>query len=268
MPNVSKTIPKPNAHSNKYTRGHLAVLGGPLTSTGAARLAAMAGLRTGAGLVTILCDKKSLTVYARFLLSVMTHVIRSNENISKLISQRKVSALVLGPGAGITAHTRRMVLAALKSNLPVVLDADALSVFKPDPQKLFQAIKAECILTPHDGEFARLFPDISLSNRKKAALKSAQRSHSVVILKGSSSIVAAPDGRIKIMPKASAYLSTAGSGDVLAGICGGLLAQGMDAYAAAIMAVTIHSYCGKILGAGLIAEDLAQNIPRALRKIS
>ncbi len=265
---MSKTIPKPNAHSNKYTRGHLAILGGPLTSTGAARLAAMAGLRTGAGLVTILCDKKSLPVYARFLLSVMTHVISGNKTISKFISERKVSAFVLGPGAGITAQTRRMVLAALKSDLPVVLDADALSVFKTNPQKLFQAIKSECILTPHDGEFARLFPDISLSNRKNAALKAARRSNGVIILKGSRSIVAAPDGRVKTMPIASAYLATAGSGDVLAGICGGLLAQGMDAYAAAIMAVRIHSYCGKILGAGLIAEDLAQAIPKTLKKIS
>ena len=258
-------FPKLNVGDNKYVRGHAMIFGGyPLT--GAARLAARAAARIGAGLVTVAVPAKAFTICAQSLLSIMVKSINSSKEFTQLLQDPRITAYLIGPGAGIKNSLRTRIIMLLKTGKPVVLDADALSVFATHPDKLFENIKGPCVLTPHEGEFSRLF-DIQ-GDKLQRAQEAAKRSHAVVILKGNHTIIAAPDGRAVVNTQAPATLATAGTGDVLSGIVTGLLAQGMEPFAAACAAVWIHAEAANIFGVGLMAEDLPDILPKVLQKLN
>ncbi len=259
-------FPWPRAEGSKYDRGHAVVAGGPVAHTGAARLAARAALRIGAGLVSIACDPASLIVYATALEAVMTKVIRDEAAFSDLIADPRVKGVLIGPAAGVNDRTKTLVLAALKRERPCVLDADALTVFQDNPAELFDAIRSPVLLTPHQGEFARLFGGVE--DRTAGALRAAKTSGAVVLLKGSDTVIAAPDGRLVVNRAAPPWLATAGSGDVLAGIAAGLIAQGMDAFGAACAAAWLHAEAARRFGPGLIAEDIEKELPAVLSRLS
>jgi hydroxyethylthiazole kinase-like uncharacterized protein yjeF len=258
-------LPSPRSDGSKYDRGHAIVVGGPVTQTGAARLAARAALRIGAGLVSVACDPGSLIVYATVLEAVMTRVVKDEAAFAVLINDPRVTAVLIGPGAGVTERTKAFVLATLRAGKPCVLDADALTVFKERPDELFGEIKAPTLLTPHAGEFARLFEEIE--DREPATFRAAKISGAVVLLKGADTVIAAPDGRVVINRSAPPTLATAGSGDVLAGFATGLMAQGMDVFHAACAAAWIHADAARRFGPGLIAEDLSEQVPAVLRDL-
>ena len=253
----------PGRTAHKYQRGHALVVSGPMTATGAARLAAGAALRAGAGLVTLGSPPSALAVNAAHLTAVMLRRLDGPEALTEALADRRITAAALGPGLGTDPGARALVAAALAAPTPAVLDADALTVFAPDPDSLFAAIAARAgpvILTPHEGEFARLFPDLppGLAGGRPARVRAAAaRSGAVVVLKGPDTAIAGPEGRLVINANAPAWLATAGSGDVLAGIATGLLAQGVPVAEAAAAAVWLHGAAGTEAGPGLIAEDLA-----------
>jgi hydroxyethylthiazole kinase-like uncharacterized protein yjeF len=267
--NILKKLPKPNAASNKYSRGFVLVAGGGLECTGASRLAAMAALRTGAGIVKIACPPKALVVYARQLLAVMVAPVAKVADFAKLIADKRVGAVLIGPGNGVSKRTHDFALAALAAHKNVVLDADAITVFKGKTAALFAAIKkckGQVVLTPHDGEFERLFklgPD-----RQKSVLAAAKQSGAVVLLKGNNTIIASPSGKLAVNKNAPATLATAGSGDVLAGIITSLMAQKMSAFDAAVLGAYIHAEAAKLFGSGLISEDLPDLIADVLKQKS
>ena len=255
--------PAPAAH--KYARGHAVVLSGPKYKTGAARLAARAALRCGAGLVTVSSPQSAAAENAAQLTSVMLDVWGGKTDFAQTIKDPRRNAVLLGPGAGVGAATAKRVLATLKAGKSCVLDADALSSFQRSPARLFKAFAGPSIITPHEGEFARLF---KLEGSKLSrALAAARLCGSVVVLKGPDSVIAAPDGRAAINTNAPPDLATAGSGDVLAGFCLGLLAQGMPAFEAACAAVWLHGAAAGEFGPGLIAEDLCDTLPVVLRNL-
>lgn len=258
----SARLLRPNADMHKYKRGHVLVNGGA-NMTGAARLAALGAARMGAGLVTIATPPQAWAVYAAAMTSVMVEALPGDDLAPALIDKRR-NALVLGPGAGVTEQTKRNVLAAAATGRALVLDADALSVFADQPSTLFSALRGPCVLTPHDGEFARLF---SISGDKLSRARSAaQRSGTVVVLKGADTVVAEPGGRAVLNANAPAWLATGGSGDVLAGMVAGLLAQGVPVFEAACAAVWMHGEAAKLAGPGLISEDLPSLLPQVLRQ--
>jgi len=254
--------PSREAASHKYAHGHALVLGGGMASSGAARLAARAALRTGAGLVTILCPASALPVYAASLTAVMVRPFgRDDEHFrSELVDARR-NAILLGPGAGVGETLCVKVEASLLSGKATVLDADALTSFAQAPERLFNAINknGKVLLTPHEGEFSRLF---SLEGDKLSrAQQAAAMSGASVLLKGADTVVAHPDGRASILTEAPPSLATAGSGDVLAGIALGLITQGMPIFEAASAAAWLHAEAAKTFGPGLIAEDLEAQLP-------
>ena len=195
----------------------------------------------------------------------MVHPVTQAADFDLLLSDRRFSALLIGPGAGLAGETRIRALGMLATGRPVLLDADALTVFSDDPATLFAAIKGPCILTPHDGEFARLFDPAG--NKLVRARAAARRSGAIIVLKGSDTVIAAPDGRATINSNAPPTLATAGSGDVLSGIVLGLLAQGMPPYLAACAAVWMHGAAAAAFGPGLVAEDLPELLPGVLRML-
>ncbi|MEM8571901.1 MAG: NAD(P)H-hydrate dehydratase [Pseudomonadota bacterium] len=263
-------VPVPSRTAHKYTRGHALVVSGTAMRTGAARLAAGAALRAGAGLVTLASPESALAENAAHLTSIMLRQIDKPDELRAYLSDRRFTAGAIGPGLGTSVAEREIVMAALEAPPALVIDADGLTVFAEFPDRLFEAIgsrQAEVILTPHMGEFARLFPDLAQSSGSKPvrALEAARRSGAIVILKGSDTVIAAPDGRLSINANAPPWLATAGSGDVLSGIASGLLAQGMPAFQAACAAVWLHGEAGNIAGIGLIAEDLSPALPNVFR---
>lgn len=259
-------FPWPGEGGHKYSRGHAVVASGGLTTGGAARLSARAALRMGAGLVTVASPPGAVMAHAAQLNAVMLASIADDAAWSALLADGRKNAVLLGPGNGVTGATRGYALAALAAKKTVVLDADALTVFRERPADLFDAIRSPCILTPHDGEFARLFP--TDGDKLARVRRAAELSGAVVLLKGADTAVAAPDGRAAINRSAPPTLATAGSGDVLAGLCTGLLAQGMPAFEAACAAVWLHGAAASAFGPGLIAEDLPDRIPDALRALA
>jgi NAD(P)H-hydrate epimerase len=253
---------RPDTH--KYRRGHVLVLGGAVR-TGAARLSALAAARAGAGLVTVAAPEPVWPVYAASLTSVMVQPVRGPDGFRALLADDRRNVAILGPGAGVSPETRECAAMALGSGRSVVLDADALTVFAGEAEALSRAIGGPCVLTPHEGEFSRLF---SSEGDKLARTRSAARQcGAVVVLKGWDTVVAAPDGRAVINANAPPELATGGSGDVLSGMIGGLLAQGMDPFLAAAAAVWLHGEAANDLGPGLIAEDLPAALPAVLRRL-
>ena len=259
-------VPLPGPLSHKYDRGHLLVAGGGMT--GATRLATRAARRIGAGLVTVVCPPENRLVFAMDApgaIVLAEAACDDDREFGRALADRRRNAVLIGPGHGVGAALCRKVLAVLAAGRACVLDADALTAFAGDPGALFAAIAGPCILTPHAGEFARLFPDLAVLDRLAAARAAAARSHAVVVLKGSDTVIADPSGLAAVNDDAPPWLATGGTGDVLAGLAAGLLAQGMGAFAAAAAAVWIHGRAATLAGPGLIAEDLPEAVPAVLR---
>jgi NAD(P)H-hydrate epimerase len=255
-------LPVVDSSSNKYTRGHALIFGG-YPMTGAARLAARACARMGAGLTTIAVESQALDVYAQQLESIMVRPIANDDDVRMTLSDDRITAVLIGPGIGVGHRTRRLVELVLAAGKPTVLDADALTSFADDPSALFSRLSDRCILTPHEGEFARVFS--SPGSRIDRVSAAARTSGAVVLLKGAETLIAHPNGAVVENPTASPHLATAGSGDVLAGLVVGLLAQGMTPFDAASAGVWVHSEIGTTLGIGLIADDMPECVP-AVRK--
>jgi len=272
----------PGHPRHKYDHGHAHILAGPPGRGGAARLAARGALRIGAGLVTLGCPADALGENAAQLNAVMVRVVDGADGLAGLLGSEKINALCLGPGLGLTDGTRDMVAVALKSGLPCVLDADGLSIFENNEKALFELTHKDVVLTPHAGEFKRLFPDIAKRleetpmsgpafSKVDAAREAAARAGCVVLFKGADTVIAAPDGRCSInsahYERSAPWLATAGSGDVLAGFITGLLARGFSAMTAAETAAWLHVDCALSFGPGLIAEDLPDELPKLFRKL-
>ena len=261
--NHAPDLPAAGAGQHKYLRGHAVVLSGAAHQTGAARLAALAALRVGAGLVTLASPKAALAANAAQLTAVMLAEADDALALARLLSDRRKNAVCLGPAIGIGSATRAKVRAALASGAAVVLDADALTSFAEAPEELFEAIAEfpgrTVVMTPHEGEFTRLFKEMDGSAESKCerAVRAAALSHAVILLKGPDSVAASPDGRAVVNTNAPPSLATAGSGDVLAGLVTGLLAQGLEELDAASAAMWLHGEAARKFGDfGLIAEDL------------
>jgi len=300
--------PKLSRAGHKYSRGHSLVVSGPSHQTGAARLGARAALRVGSGLVTIASPPEALHVNAAHLTSIMLTPCAAPEDLAQILNDKRKNAVLIGPGVGVGAETRQLVqcvlakcqqlvkssglTSLLPDSLHVVLDADALTSFEDCPDDLFSAIKpnagparsesdalpplsipppaytSQVVLTPHDGEFARLFgAECAGKPKLTRAREAAARSGGVIVLKGADTVIAAPDGRAAINENAPPWLATAGSGDVLAGLIAGLLSQKLPTWEAACAAVWLHGECGTRLGRGLIAEDLPEILPGVLQSL-
>ncbi len=263
-------FPRRAPEDHKYAHGHTLVAGGGLACTGATRLAAYGALRMGSGLVTVASPADAFLVYAASLNAVMCRKTGTLDSFSQMLSDARLNALLLGPGMGVGELSRQKVLAALSTRRAVLLDADALTAFADDPETLFTAIAGETVLTPHEGEFARLFPtlDPHIQDKLGRARHAAARSGAVIVLKGADTVVAAPDGRAVISDNAPPWLATAGSGDVLAGFIAGLMAQGMSAFMAACAGVWCHGAAAHHVGRGLIAEDVAPAMPAVFAQLA
>jgi NAD(P)H-hydrate epimerase len=258
-------LPQLTPAGNKYSRGH-ALLHGGYPTTGAARMAARAAARIGAGLTSIAVPEIALPVYAAALTSIMVSPVSRPEDFAALLADKRYSALLIGPGAGVNGSTRERALAMLATGRRVVLDADAISVFAGRIETLRAAIQGPCVMTPHDGEFARLFD--AGGDKLTRARRAASASGAVIVLKGADTVIVAPDGRAIVNSNAPASLATAGSGDVLGGIILGLLAQGMEAWLAAAAGVWLHGAAAAEFGPGLLAEDLPDLLPGVLRRLA
>lgn len=266
-------MPKPEGH--KYGRGHAVVVSGGVSFTGAARLAARGALRAGAGLATLASPREALTVNAAASLAVMVRPIDGADELAVLLADKRHNAVVLGPGGGVGAAMRAQTLATLTNEAAVVLDADAITSFAENPAGLFSAIAKRAgrpvVLTPHEGEFSRLFKiinqNIKVNDKLERARTAACLSGAVILLKGADTVVAAPDGRAAIADNAPPYLATAGAGDVLSGMIAGLLAQQMPAFEAASAAVWLHGEAATAFGPGLISEDLPDALPVVYRRL-
>jgi ADP-dependent NAD(P)H-hydrate dehydratase / NAD(P)H-hydrate epimerase len=297
-------FPWPEEDGHKYRRGHLVVGSGPATRTGAARLAARAGLRVGAGLVTVASPAEALAANAAHLTAIMLRAVEGPAQWRELLADRRFSALVVGPAFGVGEATREVVETILASAgkdaerpLGLVLDADALTSFEGRSDRLAERIgrSGACVvLTPHEGEFTRFFNYVHKNHNAKneigasssgatseicvhpteftskidRARAAARVTGAVVVLKGPDTVVASPDGRAGVTRNAPPTLATAGSGDVLAGLIGGLLAQGMKGFEAAACAVWLHGEAANLFGPGLIAEDLPEILPKALADLA
>ncbi|MCL6607978.1 MAG: NAD(P)H-hydrate dehydratase [Geminicoccaceae bacterium] len=255
-------LPRRDAAAHKYRFGHAVVVGGPPHATGATRLAARAALRVGAGLVSVAATPEALPTYAAALTAVMTKPCADPAALDRLLADPRLNAWLIGPGAGVGEATRAAVERLARSGRPLVLDADALTAFSAERAALLAVLHAGCVLTPHDGEYARIFPH--RGDRLARARAAAAESGAVVLLKGADTVVAAPDGRAAILADAPPALETAGTGDVLAGTILGLLAQGLPAFEAAAAGAWLHARAGALAGPGLIAEDLPDRLPAAL----
>jgi NAD(P)H-hydrate epimerase len=240
------------------------VLGGEEIA-GASRLAALGAMHVGAGLVTLAAPEVVWPIYAASLMGVMVRRFGGLDDFNAMLTDKRKNAIAIGPGAGVGLTTRQYVLAALATKRAVVLDADALTSFADEPELLFRAVSSPCVLTPHEGEFSRLF-DFK-GDKLERARRAAAHSNAVVLLKGADTVVAAPDGRAIINSNAPPQLATGGSGDVLTGLIAGLLAQGLDAFDAAAAAAWLHGEAANEIGLGLVAEKLPGALPEVLQRL-
>jgi len=262
-------LPRFDPTTHKYKRGHCLVVSGPAAATGAARLAARAALRVGAGLVTVAGPRDAMAELGAGLTAIMVREANDGRALSALLQDKRINALVIGPGNGVGTATQEKVAAALASSANVVLDADGLTSFAADPTALFRQLNERAVLTPHEGEFEKLFPGLlaKSTNRIEAARAAAQRARAVVLLKAPDTVIAKPNGDTAVNTNAPSHLATAGAGDVLAGTIAGLQAQGLSAFDATRTATFLHGECGRIAGAGLIAEDLPECLPQAVKSL-
>lgn len=270
-----------SAAAHKYSHGHVLVLGGPPGRGGAARLAARAALRVGAGLVTLACPQAAMAENAAQLTAVMLRALDRPARLAGMLADLRLSALCLGPGLGVSPRTRALTELALGSRRSVVLDADALTAGAQRRERFFEGLHGRAVLTPHEGEFARLFPDLggalahaapgALAPRRAAVREAAARTGAVVLLKGPVTIAADAAGALAEShltgAQAAPWLATAGSGDVLAGLIAGLLARGFSPLQAVETAVALHGAAARAVGPGLIAEDLPEALPAVLRDL-
>lgn len=268
-------FPTPAIEAHKYSRGHVAVFSGDATATGAARLSALAAARAGAGAVTLLSPSEALAINAAHLTSIMPRKADTLEEVLALFAARRPAAFVYGPGLSAAPQTGSFLFEMLDQGVqaPAVLDASALTALAHEPGLLaapFGGRAAELVITPHHGEFGRLFPDLdadAVPSKLQRARLAAQRVEAAVVYKGPDTVIAAPDGRAAINTNGTPWLATAGSGDVLSGIVAGLLAQRMPAFEAACAGVWIHAEAARRFGPGLIAEDLPGEVPAVLRDL-
>ncbi|NBB16296.1 NAD(P)H-hydrate dehydratase [Caulobacter sp. SLTY] len=262
-----RAMPFPTPATHKHSRGRAVVVGGDGLHTGAARLSARGALRIGAGLVTVLSPPAAGPIYAAALEAVMVRAFDSDADLAALAGA--ADAAVIGPAAGVTPATRANLFALTRTGAALVVDADALTVFRDRPDDLFDVLDKDDVLTPHPGEFERLFPGLldAGPTRIEAARAASMRAGAVVLLKGPDTVIAAPDGRAAVNLNGTPWLATAGSGDVLAGFIAGLIAQGMDSFLAACAAAWIHADCAGRFGPGLIAEDLPDLAPARLGRL-
>ncbi len=263
-------LPTLQTDSHKYSRGYAFIEGG-YPMTGAARLAAMAAARVGAGITVLAVPEIAFQIYASQLLSIIVKPYANAATLAQLVDDERINAYLIGPGAGISKHTRSSTLDLLRTGKPVVIDADALTAFAEQPQTLADAVKGPCVLTPHAGEFAKLTGHTIAATQtlKIAQAQAAARTfNATLLLKGAVSIIASADGRILLNNNAPPTLATAGAGDVLAGFITGLLAQGMPAFEATAAACWMHGSAATLFGPGLIAEDLSPMLPAVLRTLA
>lgn len=268
--------PQPNDH--KYNRGQIAVLGG-VDMTGAACLSADSAARIGAGVVTIISPHLTVFQKMKILDPLLVYkafkpylIARNDITMNEFVKRAKVKGCVcpvIGPGLGDKEYSvvRSIVLSVLDQGVPIVLDADGLNAFEGHQGSLWAHIHGNVVLTPHDGEFKKLFPGVLKEDRVAAAIEAAKISNSIIVLKGANSIIAAPDGEAVVNNNALPYLATAGSGDVLSGMIAGLVSQGMPAFEAACAAVWMHGRASEIIGCGLVASDIIEIIPKILKEI-
>lgn len=258
-------FPWPGRQAHKFLRGHLLAVSGPSLAGGAIRLTARAGLRIGAGLVTVLGERDALAEHAGRLDAIMLKEVADDRDLERHLADDRVTACVLGPGLGLDAAAKGLLIAALPSPCPLVLDADALSLLAHGEAAPLRR-SGPSVLTPHAGEFGRLCPDLSPDD-PESALAAARRWDAIVVLKGAVTIVAEPGGRASRADNGTPFLATAGAGDVLAGLIAGLVAQGMPPFEAASAAVWLHAEAGRRFGPGLISEDLPDLVPPLLREL-
>lgn len=276
LPDLAK-----RADQNKFDHGHALVLSGPPGQGGAARLAARGALRVGAGLVTLGCPMRAVTENAVQLTAVMVRGLDGTAGLAEMLEDARINAICLGPGLGLGSATGELVKATLYVRRGTVLDADALTRFQRAPEALFGLLHDKAVITPHGGEFKRLFPDLAerltagaegdLALKVEIGRQAAARAGCNVLLKGADTVIAAPDGRCSVNvargDRAVPWLATAGAGDVLAGIITGLLARGLPAFEAAGCAAWLHVEAARCFGPGLIAEDLPEMLPKLFREI-
>lgn len=266
-------FPMPTTLGHKYARGHAVVVSGARWTAGAARLAARGSLRAGAGLVSVATPPGALEVHANSYAALMARPMEGPADLAEMLADARLGAVVMGPGLGVGEGTRALVATAAGPGRSLVLDADALSSFASESLRLATILAATraAVVTPHEGEFARLFEGAAAvpptADKLVRARAAARVLGAVVVLKGADTVVAAPDGRAAIAENAPPYLATAGAGDVLAGMCCGLLAQGMAPFEAAAAAVWLHGEAATVAGPGLIADDLPEALPQVYRRL-
>ena len=273
-----EALPRLGADTHKYARGAALVLSGAAHQTGAARLAARSALRAGAGIVSLATPPDAVAANAAHVTAVMVAPFSGVRGFEGLLADERRRAIALGPGAGVGTTLRRLVAAALTrpaKGRTIVLDADALTSFAGEAQELAAMIGRgghAVVMTPHEGEFARLFADApgvdANDDKLRRARAAAKLTGAVVVLKGPDTVVAAPDGRAAIGWDLPPTLATAGSGDVLTGLVSGLAAQGAPPFVAAAAAVWLHGACARAFGPGLISEDLPESLPEVLRRLA
>jgi NAD(P)H-hydrate epimerase len=259
-------LPSPSASDHKYTRGHALVLGGA-TMPGATRLASRAARRVGAGMLTVAAPREAHPYYLIDQPGLIVREAADASGLKALLEDRRFTAALVGSGLPADDNTRGSVEAAAASGRALVIDGGGLTAFAGGVDDLARFGRADIVLTPHEGEFSRLFPDLK-GDKLVRAREAARLSRCTVVMKGADTVIAAPDGRAAINADAPAWLATAGSGDVLAGLILGVLGQGMPAFEAAAAGVSLHGMAGAAFGPGLIAEDLPELIPEVLRLLS